>query len=229
MVEVAVRAILKNPRYTGRQVWNRQRRDEVLLDVEDVAAGHETKMRWNDHPTGSGRPNSPRTARLLGAFRLRLRCRWRQATHRPTPWQRPHDEADYALLGPRLLLGSAAAGCRALSTHGTRPLPLPLSRPSTPRANRDRSPEDRLRPEDASCPQLDGWIATLFNPENLDATCEATARPAASTRGRGPRSRPPDASWPTATSGSQATARRSRLALTPSCRRAGWPRSRVSA
>ena len=44
----AVRAILANPRYTGRQVWNRQRRDEVPVDVEDVALGHETKLRWND-------------------------------------------------------------------------------------------------------------------------------------------------------------------------------------
>jgi site-specific DNA recombinase len=43
----AVRAILTNPRYTGRQVWNRQRKDEVLLDVEDVALGHVTKLRWN--------------------------------------------------------------------------------------------------------------------------------------------------------------------------------------
>ena len=43
----AVRVILRNPRYTGRQVWNKQRRDEVLLDVEDVALGHETKLRWN--------------------------------------------------------------------------------------------------------------------------------------------------------------------------------------
>jgi hypothetical protein len=43
----AVRTILRNPRYTGRQVWNRQRRDEVLIDVEDVALGHATKMRWN--------------------------------------------------------------------------------------------------------------------------------------------------------------------------------------
>lgn len=43
----AVRAVLANPRYTGRQVWNRQRRDEVLIDVEDVALGHETKLRWN--------------------------------------------------------------------------------------------------------------------------------------------------------------------------------------
>lgn len=44
----AVRVVLTNPRYTGRQVWNKQRKDEVLIDVEDVALGHETKMRWND-------------------------------------------------------------------------------------------------------------------------------------------------------------------------------------
>lgn len=43
----AVRAILTNPRYTGYQVWNRQRTDEVLLDVENVALGHTSKMRWN--------------------------------------------------------------------------------------------------------------------------------------------------------------------------------------
>jgi len=41
-------AILGNPRCTGRQVWNRQRKDEVLLDVADVALGHTTKMRWNE-------------------------------------------------------------------------------------------------------------------------------------------------------------------------------------
>jgi Recombinase len=44
----AVRAILVNPRYTGHQVWNKQRKDEVLIDVDDVALGHTTKLRWND-------------------------------------------------------------------------------------------------------------------------------------------------------------------------------------
>jgi DNA invertase Pin-like site-specific DNA recombinase len=43
----AIRVILSNPRYTGRQVWNKQRKDEVLLDVEDVGLGHVTKQRWN--------------------------------------------------------------------------------------------------------------------------------------------------------------------------------------
>ncbi|MEV7624081.1 recombinase family protein [Actinoplanes sp. NPDC089786] len=44
----AVRAILQNPRYTGRQVWNRVRTDEVLINVEDIALGHENRHRWND-------------------------------------------------------------------------------------------------------------------------------------------------------------------------------------
>jgi site-specific DNA recombinase len=44
----AVRAIIGNPKYTGRQVWNRQRRDEVLYDLDDVAQGHQSKMKWND-------------------------------------------------------------------------------------------------------------------------------------------------------------------------------------
>ncbi|WP_280665100.1 MULTISPECIES: recombinase family protein [unclassified Kitasatospora] len=43
----AVRAILTNPRYTGRQVWNKQRKEETLLDIEDVTLGYTTTLRWN--------------------------------------------------------------------------------------------------------------------------------------------------------------------------------------
>jgi hypothetical protein len=49
--KAAVRTILSNPRYTGRQVWNRQRKDEILLDVDEVALGYQTRMRWNDPTT----------------------------------------------------------------------------------------------------------------------------------------------------------------------------------
>ncbi len=28
-------------------MWNKQRKDELLIDVDDVALGHETRMRWN--------------------------------------------------------------------------------------------------------------------------------------------------------------------------------------
>jgi site-specific DNA recombinase len=43
----AIGAILTNPRYTGHAVWNRQPKEEVLIDVNDVALGHHTKQRWN--------------------------------------------------------------------------------------------------------------------------------------------------------------------------------------
>ena len=44
----AVRAILSNPHYTGRQVWKKQAKFEVLLNVYDVALGHATKLKWNE-------------------------------------------------------------------------------------------------------------------------------------------------------------------------------------
>ena len=43
----AIRAILHNPRYTGFSVWNKQRKEEVLLDVREVADGYRTKQTWN--------------------------------------------------------------------------------------------------------------------------------------------------------------------------------------
>jgi site-specific DNA recombinase len=43
----AVTAILRNPRYTGRQVWNRQRTDKDLADPADVSLGHKRVQRWN--------------------------------------------------------------------------------------------------------------------------------------------------------------------------------------
>ncbi|MGW5443387.1 recombinase family protein [Streptomyces asiaticus] len=43
----AVRAILTNPRYTGHEVWNKQRKQEVLLDIDDVTLGHRTQQTWN--------------------------------------------------------------------------------------------------------------------------------------------------------------------------------------
>jgi site-specific DNA recombinase len=42
-----VTTILANPRYTGRQVWNRQRTDKDLADPADVSPGHKDVQRWN--------------------------------------------------------------------------------------------------------------------------------------------------------------------------------------
>ena len=42
-----VAAILGNPRYTGRQVWNRQRTDFDLVDPANTGLGHQPVQRWN--------------------------------------------------------------------------------------------------------------------------------------------------------------------------------------
>ncbi len=42
-----VAAILANPRYTGRQVWNRQRTDFDLVDPANTGMGHRQVQRWN--------------------------------------------------------------------------------------------------------------------------------------------------------------------------------------
>ena len=42
-----VTTILGNPRYTGRQVWNRQRTDKDLADPDNVSLGHKQRQRWN--------------------------------------------------------------------------------------------------------------------------------------------------------------------------------------
>ena len=56
-----VTTILRNPRYTGRQVWNRQRTDTELADPGNVTLGQKSVQRWN-LPSGwviSNRPAHP--------------------------------------------------------------------------------------------------------------------------------------------------------------------------
>jgi site-specific DNA recombinase len=42
-----VTTILSNPRYTGHQMWNRQRTDKDLADPADVSLGYKSVQRWN--------------------------------------------------------------------------------------------------------------------------------------------------------------------------------------
>jgi site-specific DNA recombinase len=42
-----VRAILANPRYTGREVWNRQPTNQELIDPGNTGLGHQAVQRWS--------------------------------------------------------------------------------------------------------------------------------------------------------------------------------------
>lgn len=56
-----MRSVLANPRYTGRQVWNRQPTRHDLIDPANTGLGHRHVQRWN-LPDGwviSARPSHP--------------------------------------------------------------------------------------------------------------------------------------------------------------------------
>ncbi len=67
----AVRAILTNPTYRGVRVWGKQEKYETLIDPDDVAAGHQTRMRWRDVDTWitpAGRTHEPLVSDELAAL-----------------------------------------------------------------------------------------------------------------------------------------------------------------
>ena len=65
----AVRAILRNARYTGHEVFGRQRRDYELIDLSSPAEGHVRRMRWNDPSAWIWSPEPTHEA-LVSARRL---------------------------------------------------------------------------------------------------------------------------------------------------------------
>jgi site-specific DNA recombinase len=169
----AVRAILLNPRYTGRQVWNKQRRDEVLLDVEDVAAGHETRMRWN--PAGEWiwsseivqepviSPQMFQDAQTLLATRGR-----RLVDRKIRPAARP-----YALRG-LLLCGICS---RKMQGHWVNDRAHYRCRyPSEYAETKELAhPRNVYLREVLVVPELDRWLASLFTPKQLPLTIKALA------------------------------------------------------
>jgi len=168
-----VRAILCNPRYTGRQVWNRQRRDEVLLDVDDVALGHETKLRWNDRADwvwSAEQTHDPLVSvedfahaqEQMGAGRNRPAVRKARGTPRPYPL--------------RGLLVCGLCGRRMAGQHNHGRTHYRCRYPTEyALANDVDHPRTVYVREDEVMPALDAWLASLFDPANLDETCRALA------------------------------------------------------
>ena len=188
----AVRAILRNPRYTGRQVWNKQRKDEILLDVNDVARGYETRLRWNDtgqwvwsdtiaqEPLVSAEDFEAAQAIMAGAGRAR------QASHETG--QRVRNP--YALRG-RLYCGFCARRMQGQYNHGDA-----YYRCRYPKeyalASHVRHPGNVYLREADVLPAIDRWLAVIFAPHRLTQTVRemqaaqappATPEPAAPVQG----------------------------------------------
>jgi site-specific DNA recombinase len=169
----AVRAILGNPRYTGRQVWNRQRRDEQLIDVEDVALGHETKLKWNDRSDwiwSTEVVHEPLIDAETFARAEELRA---AGAHRPNTVKRPKAKRTYQLSG---LVVCSLCGRRMQGTfnNGRQHYRCAFAAEYAGAKGVDHPRTVYLR-EDRITEALDRWIATVFDEDNVEATCEAMA------------------------------------------------------
>jgi DNA invertase Pin-like site-specific DNA recombinase len=169
----AVRAILMNPRYTGRQVWNRQRKDEILLDVHDVALGHTTVMRWNDegqwifseqivHPPIIDDETFAQAQQLLAAKNAR------QVNRRPRSSPRPYVLRGILFCGicDRRMQGSWN------NDQSYYRCTYPYKYAST---NNIQHPRVVYLREAEVIPELDAWLAKELDPARLPATIEALA------------------------------------------------------
>jgi len=166
----AVRAILENPRYTGYQVWNKQRRDEVLIDVHDVGLGHQTRMRWNDPSEWIWSEEPAHEALVSRAEWEAVQARFRSNKRRYT--RTPKKGRNYVLAG-RLSCGRCGRRMEGTWNHD-RPYYRCQVKRDAP-ANRPHHPGTIYVREDSIVPRLDSWVAGLFSDDHLDDTCAKLA------------------------------------------------------
>lgn len=181
--KIAIRAILQNPRYTGRQVWNRQRRDEVLIDVNDVALGHETKMRWNDREDWVW-SEQPTHEPLVSTEQFEA------AQLVFAGAQRSHVRREKVTRGPYVLSGMVRCAICGRRMQGSWNHNQPYYRCKFPAeyAVNERQHAKTVYVKEASIlPAIDGWLAGLFDADQIDDTCaalEATMGPDPSEEAR---------------------------------------------
>ena len=171
----AVRAIIINPRYTGYQVWNRQRTDEVLLDVENVALGHAARQRWNpqDKWIFSDQPAHPLiiTKEDFDLAQATLAGRGSKTQHRAHARTRA-----YALRGV-LHCGLCGRKMSGKENHGQTyylcrfPAEYAL-------ANRVDHPKNVYLRESELIGQVEDWLGELFDPGSIEETVTRLAEQA---------------------------------------------------
>jgi site-specific DNA recombinase len=163
----AVRAILTNARYTGHEVWNRQRRDYELLDVNTPADGHVRRMRWNAPDQWIWSPERTHEA-LVG------RDDWQRVQSMTTTQVRAARSSDVTyLLRGRVF---CAACSRRMTGQARRRCYYRCElRRARPGLTIHDHPTDVYVREDALVDALDAWLEELFAPERAHETAQLIA------------------------------------------------------
>ena len=165
----AVRAILGNPRYTGRAVWNRQRRDEELLDVDDVAAGYRSRMRWNDRSEWVWSTEQTHEA-IVSPETFAAASAQRTVGHNRRTVIKPQHSRTYCLSA---LVRCGECGRRMSGSWNHGESYYRCTWPSEYAGAVGKHPRTVYLRESDVTPALDGWLLSVFDPKNLDAAVTA--------------------------------------------------------
>jgi DNA invertase Pin-like site-specific DNA recombinase len=171
--KMAIRAILTNPRYTGYQCWNRQRKDEILVNVKDVALGHMTRLRWNtsDKWVRSDKPAHPAIIDLDTFDQVQAKLATRGATTTQVkPRRTPR---------PYIFRGLLFCGVCGRRMQGQWLHDMAYYRCRFPEeyaiANKLAHPRNVYLRQDHVLAPLDEWLLAALAPHNLEATIDAMA------------------------------------------------------
>jgi site-specific DNA recombinase len=161
----AVRAIIANARYTGHEVWGRQRRDYQLVDPNSPAEGHVRRMRWNSREQWTWSPE-PIHEPLVS------RTDWERVQQVSTnqPRARRTNETKYLLRG-RVRCSKCGRRMTGTNQGNNRRYYRCELRRSRPGATIDH-PIDVYVREKALVEALDRWLDELFAPENATETAQ---------------------------------------------------------
>ncbi|MCQ6246237.1 recombinase family protein [Streptomyces malaysiensis] len=176
----AVRAILINPRYTGYEVWNKQRKEERLLDVDDVTLGHRTSMTHNPAEAWI-RSNEPAheaiispdlfdTARTVRQQRARTQGRQERAGK--------HSARPYVLRG-RIRCTLCGRKMQPATIHNHVYYRCGFNAQEQALYPDLTHPRTVYLREDIVCKALDQWIARAFASDRLTTTIKALAHASA--------------------------------------------------
>ena len=156
-----------NPRYTGHEVWNKQRKQESLIDVDDVALGHHTRLTWNrkadwvysDQPVHDAIVTKVTFEQVQARFASRSPRSPRAAVRRTHPYAFKglviHETCGRKMQG-NWFHGTAFYRCRYPREYAI--------------ANQLEHPTNVFLKEDTLIGPLDTWLAEVFAPENVEQT-----------------------------------------------------------
>lgn len=166
----AVRAILCNPRYLGRQVFGRQRRHELLIDPSQPALGHARRVKWQDDGQWVISEDETHSPLVDEHTWLRAQLLMAQRGRQKGGGGPRSDPGRYALVG---LIRCEHCGRRMQGSH-TRGHPMYRCRLTAGDYAHppDGHPKTLAVRQDRILPVLDRWIAGLFAPEHMTSLAE---------------------------------------------------------